>query len=64
MKIKDYRAGLPGADAEFILAAHEAGEALEIAGLRWMTAQAEEIVSLKAQVETLKKARGGRAHVR
>jgi len=64
MKIKDYREGLPGCPAEFVLEAYEAGEPVEIAGRRWMAQQAEEIVSLKAQVETLKKARGGRAHVR
>ena len=63
MKVSDYREGLPGAPAQFVLDAYEAGESVESAGLRWMVQQAEEIVSLKAQVETLK-ARGGRGHVR
>lgn len=61
MKVADYREGLPGAPAEFILQAHEAGETVEAASKRWMAAQAEEIAALKAEVETLKK---GRRHVR
>jgi hypothetical protein len=63
MKVSEYRSGLPGAPAQFVLDAYESGETVEAASRRWMAQQAEEIVSLKAEVDSLK-AQKGRGHVR